>query len=103
MKYFEEFYESRIMSFHPESRFGVFPHAPLMIDDFMHLRDSLLEIYAYLIGGFIKPDLLEYVTNQERRSDFRLYGGALRLKKLRDAKRVLWRSRCGKKHSHFGQ
>lgn len=32
-KYFEEYYESRIMSFHPESRFGVFPHAPLMADD----------------------------------------------------------------------
>jgi hypothetical protein len=90
MKYFEEFYESRIKSLHPESRFGIFPHAPLMADDFMHLRDALMEIYANLIGGFIKPDYIEYITSQKRRSDVRLYGEALRLKKMRDARPAQW-------------
>jgi hypothetical protein len=28
-KYFEDYYESRIMTMHPESRYGIFPHAPL--------------------------------------------------------------------------
>ncbi|MFD1008778.1 hypothetical protein [Oceanisphaera ostreae] len=55
-KYFGEYYESRIMSFHPESRFGVFPHAPLMADDSYDLADDLIEVYCYLITGYIKPN-----------------------------------------------
>jgi len=54
-KYFGEYYESRIMSFHPESRFGVFPHAPLMVDDSYDLADGLIEVYCYLIPGYINP------------------------------------------------
>ena len=41
-KYFEEYYESRIKSLHPESRFGVFPHAPLMADDCYDLFNELI-------------------------------------------------------------
>jgi len=52
-KYFAEFYDNRIMTFHPESRFGTFPHAPVMADDYFHLRDSLRELYVYLITGEI--------------------------------------------------
>ncbi|MFK8067157.1 MAG: hypothetical protein AB8D52_02835 [Gammaproteobacteria bacterium] len=55
-KYFSEYYESRIMSFHPESRFGIFPHAPLMADDSYDLADDLIEVYCYLISGYIKPN-----------------------------------------------
>ena len=54
-KYFEEYYDSRIMSFHPESRFGIFPHAPLAADDHFDLFDNLSEVYAYLISGYINP------------------------------------------------
>jgi len=65
-KYFEEYYESRIMSYHPESRFGIFPHAPLMVDDHYHLFDDLLELYCFLICGYVDPKHKEryekYVT-----------------------------------------
>lgn len=54
-KYFEEYYESRIISFHPESRFGTFPHAPIMVDDHYHLFDDLIDVYSFLICGFIDP------------------------------------------------
>lgn len=54
-KYFEEYYDSRIMSFHPESRFGIFPHAPLAADDHFDLFDNLSEVYTYLISGYINP------------------------------------------------
>lgn len=86
MRYFEGFYESRIMSLHPKSRFGIFPHAPLYIDDFTHLRDSLIEIYANLIGGLVRPDVLDFAKNANRRSDQRLYGDSLRLKRQRNIK-----------------
>lgn len=51
-KYFENYYESRIKSMHPESRYGIYPHAPLMADDFYDLYDDLLDVYAYLICGY---------------------------------------------------
>lgn len=54
-KYFEEYYEGRIKTMHPESRFGIFPHAPLMVDDFYHLADDLLEVYAFLLTGYVNP------------------------------------------------
>jgi hypothetical protein len=52
-KYFEGDYENRIMTMHPESRYGTFPHAPLFVDDCYDLRDSLIEVYAYLITGYV--------------------------------------------------
>jgi hypothetical protein len=54
-KYFEEYYEGRIKTVHPESRFGVFPHAPLMADDFFDLKDDLLEVYTFLLTGYVNP------------------------------------------------
>jgi hypothetical protein len=54
-RYFEADYEDRIMSLHPESRFGIFPVAPLGVDDGYALFDNLLEIYAFLIAGYIHP------------------------------------------------
>ncbi|NKB58177.1 MAG: hypothetical protein GKS00_17775 [Alphaproteobacteria bacterium] len=53
--YFEEYYENRVTTFHPESRFGIFPHAPLQADDYYFLFNDLLEIYAFLICGYIHP------------------------------------------------
>lgn len=56
-RYFKEYYDSRIMTFHPESRFGIFPHAPLMADDCYDLFDDLIEVYRYLICGYVVPKL----------------------------------------------
>lgn len=53
-RYFSEYYDKRVMSFHPESRFGVFPHAPVMVDDYYHLHGSLRALYAYLIGEYVE-------------------------------------------------
>lgn len=52
-RWFEEYYDRRIMSFHPDSRYGVVPHAPLYADDFSHLYKDMIEIYRYLICGYI--------------------------------------------------
>lgn len=54
-KYFEEYYEGRIMSLHPESRFGIHPHAPLAVDDYYGLFDDMIEVYAFLICGHVHP------------------------------------------------
>jgi hypothetical protein len=48
MSYFEEFYEARIKTMHPSSRFGIFPVAPLEADDFYFLRRGLIEVYHWL-------------------------------------------------------
>ena len=53
-KYFSEYYDSRIMALHPESRFGTFPHAPLMADDFYDLHESLRAMYVFLITGEVE-------------------------------------------------
>ena len=54
-KYFEEYYEDRIRTVHPESRFRIFPHAPLMVDDFYDLKDDLVEVYLFLLTGYVNP------------------------------------------------
>jgi hypothetical protein len=54
-KYFGEYYESRIMSLHPENRFGVYAHAPLMVDDNYFLFNDMLEVFRYLICGYVDP------------------------------------------------
>jgi hypothetical protein len=43
------------MTMHPESRYGIFPHAPLFADDCYDLRDDLQEVYAYLVAGYVDP------------------------------------------------
>lgn len=52
-KYFEEDYEKRVISFHPESRYGSYPYPPLMADDYYNLFDELLEVYLYLFTGYV--------------------------------------------------
>lgn len=53
-KYFQDYYESRIMAFHPSSRFGEFAHSPVIADDCYDLFDSLISVYRYLICGEIR-------------------------------------------------
>jgi len=54
-KYFEDYYDGRIMTFHPESRFGIYPHAPLDADDYYELSRDMLEVYRFLICGYVHP------------------------------------------------
>lgn len=86
MRYFEEFYDNRIMSIHPESRFGTFAHPPLMVDDFYHLRDSMIGIYAYFNSGQVSNEIVEFAVSQNRLADYRLYGHMIRLRYVRKAK-----------------
>ncbi len=55
-KYFQCYYESRIMAFHPSSRFGEFAHSPVIADDCYDLFDSLISVYRYLICGEIREE-----------------------------------------------
>jgi len=53
--YFADYYEGRIKTIHPESKFGVYPAAPLDADDFYDLNASLLLVYDFLLTDHI-PD-----------------------------------------------
>ena len=55
LKYFEEFYDQRIQTIHPGSRFGDAPYAPVMIDDRIHLRIALPQVFGYLLLGEHAP------------------------------------------------
>jgi hypothetical protein len=50
-RYFAEFYDQRVTTFHPESRFGVFPYALVMHDDLYHLRRAIRSILGFLVSG----------------------------------------------------
>jgi hypothetical protein len=49
--YFEDYYSDRIMTMHPQSRFGIFPYAPISNSDFFGLYYSLREVYRWIILG----------------------------------------------------
>lgn len=65
-KYFESFYDQRVQTVHPGSRFGDMPFAPVMVDDRIHLRGALSGIFAYLALGEHMPDFLRAVAEQQR-------------------------------------
>jgi hypothetical protein len=46
--YFEDYYQNRIRTMHPSSRFGVFAIAPLDADEYFFLRAGLVEVYHWL-------------------------------------------------------
>ena len=54
-KYFEEDRELRNISFHPESKYGIFSSPPIAVDDFYFLFNALLEVYRFLLTGYIQP------------------------------------------------
>jgi hypothetical protein len=58
-KYFGEFYDQRVMTFHPASRFGDLPYSPNMHDDIYHLRRWLREVFAYILIGRHDPGHVE--------------------------------------------
>jgi hypothetical protein len=55
--YFADFYEERIKTMHPESRFGIYPAAPLEYDEYSQLEASLRTVYELLITGHIDKSL----------------------------------------------
>jgi hypothetical protein len=55
--YFSDFYEERIKTMHPESRFGIYPAAPLNYDEYSQLEASLRTVYELLITGHIDKSL----------------------------------------------
>jgi hypothetical protein len=65
-KYFEEFYEQRIQTVHPRSRFGDTPFAPIAADDRMHLRGSLPHIFGYLVLGEHNPSFFAALGERTR-------------------------------------
>ena len=54
-KYFEEDYERRIISLHPESRLGNYPYPPMTAEDYYDLFAELQEVYQYVLTGFVHP------------------------------------------------
>ena len=67
MKYFESFYEQRVQTVHPASRFGDMPFAPVMVDDRIHLRQSLPEVFAYILVGEHAPFFWKEVSERKER------------------------------------
>ncbi|MXO70011.1 hypothetical protein GRI72_14515 [Altererythrobacter marinus] len=62
LKYFEEFYEDRIVTMHPKNRFGVFGSAPLGQDEFYWLHNGLRDVYRFLILGEVIDPQVEFDT-----------------------------------------
>jgi hypothetical protein len=67
MKYFETFYDQRIQTVHPASRFGDLPYAPVSVDDRIHLRQALPEVFAYVLLGEQSPSFWQKVAERESR------------------------------------
>lgn len=61
-KYFQEFYEDRIVTFHPRNRFGDFPLLPTYWDDVFHLRRAIPPVFAFLVHGEHSPSFLAAVS-----------------------------------------
>lgn len=49
MRFFEEYYDDRIKTFHPESRFGTFAFPPMTASDAYGLRAGLISMFRFLI------------------------------------------------------
>ena len=67
IKYYEGFYDSRVKTMHPGSRFGDMPYAPVMVGDRYHLRESLSGVFAYLVLQRHSPSFLREVESSKAR------------------------------------
>ncbi|HEV7607223.1 MAG TPA: hypothetical protein VGO61_07790 [Steroidobacteraceae bacterium] len=63
-KYFEEFYNQRVMTLHPASRLGDVPYSPNMHDDYCHLRPAIRQLLAFLLSGRHERAYLEAVASR---------------------------------------
>jgi hypothetical protein len=66
-KYYEKFYEQRVQTVHPGSRFGDSPVAPVSASDRKHLRQALPGAFAYLALGKHSTHFFERVAEFESR------------------------------------
>jgi hypothetical protein len=48
-RFFEDYYDDRIRTFHPHSRFGTFAFPPMLAGDFYGLRAGLITMFQFLI------------------------------------------------------
>jgi hypothetical protein len=55
--YFPDYYEDRIKTVHPASRYGVFPGAGLAHDDVWELGIDLIHLYDFLVTGHVPDEL----------------------------------------------
>lgn len=55
--YFADYYEDRIKTIHPASRYGVFPGPCLSYDDVWDLGVSLIPVYDFLVTGHVPREL----------------------------------------------
>ena len=55
--YFPDYYEDRIKTVHPASRYGVFPGAGLSHDDVWELGIDLVHLYDFLVTGHVPDEL----------------------------------------------
>ena len=65
IKYYEEFYDSRVKTVHPGGRFGDMPYAPVMVDDRYHLRESLPGVFAYVVLQQHSPSFLREIEDRK--------------------------------------
>lgn len=68
-RYFEVFYERRVQSLHPASRYGDIPYAPLEWDDYSHLRSVLPGLFGYLVRRRHADSMLETFRAAELRTN----------------------------------
>lgn len=66
-RFFEEFYDGRVATFHPASRHGDAPIPPTMHDDVTFLRRSLRDVLAFLVSREHDPEFLKEVEIHEKR------------------------------------
>ena len=55
--YFPDYYEDRIKTVHPASRYGIFPGAGLAHDDVWELGIDLIHLYDFLVTGHVPDEL----------------------------------------------
>jgi hypothetical protein len=54
--YFVSYYDARIKTIHPESRFGIYPGASLQQDDFYDLYSTLILVYDFLLTDHVPEE-----------------------------------------------
>lgn len=66
-RFLSEFYDLRIRTIHPGSRYGDSPYATLSIDDRIHLRQALPGTLAYLMTQAHPPDFYDRLREARER------------------------------------
>ena len=62
-KFFEEHYDNRIQSIHPENRYGAEAVPPLLADDFLDLYDLMIPLFYFFISTIPNSSKSEIATS----------------------------------------